>query len=175
VRVPAPPIGSHGIVSDPAFASDGEQYVRMTAHFDPRFNQRFQNDPAQGRTFQVEFDARVDAARPFDEPLIEVGHPTDTSVTSRYSGFLGWRETGPLSASTWQHFLYEWTFSPTMPAGEYEFGVGLRHNLLPGEPVDTQYTGFLDNVTVTQTPEPAAVAAVGFIVAGAVLRRRRGN
>ena len=141
----------------------------LSGHYGPRINQRSRTIRRRGG---LAFDARVSDTQPMDEVFVEAVRSTDPTVTTRYN-CVGRQQVGPLSSSAWRRYVYRWTFSPLMVAGEYEFGAGLHDNLLPGESFTTQYTGYLDNVTLTQVPEPAAVGVgAAALLAAATFRRR---
>ena len=153
------PFGSYQVINDPAQASHGDKYLRLNGSSNPQFLQRFVYDPAEGRHFEIGFDLRVDELKPFADLFLALAHPTDPTVGTTYVSPTGWIQNGPPSAIERRRYIYQWTFSPLQPPGEMEFGLGFRQ-FPASDPITDQRTGFLDNVTLVQTPEPAGAAAL---------------
>jgi hypothetical protein len=118
--------------------------------------------PGDGDVLTIEFDVRgpvTAGASPY--PHINIATPHSTT---------GNPVTSPNGA--WTHYRFTAELKPEAYGAPYEWYLSLGSNLL-NLPNNKVHEGFVDNVVVTQVPEPASVGWFVLAAAGVALRRRR--
>jgi hypothetical protein len=163
------------IVTDPAVASDGQRYAVISAAGSTLFTAKWlvisspALAPAQGDVVRIAFDARLPASGDvFDVPATTAwgSDPSDT-ITTHVSSPL----STPLSSASWAHQVIDLTLDPAKMAAlpSMTFGIGFVRS--SGPLAGHTYVGWVDNVTMTQIPEPTCMSGV-FAVLAMIARRR---
>ena len=155
------------------FASDGAYYASFQSSLVRPISavQNLLPNPSDGLTFMVSFDARMDSpglntVSSWMGARTPGGAPLSATVITILAP--------PLSASVWQTYQYELQ----MPAGWGAAGVTFGINFSNDQPLGgVTHTAFLDNVNLTQIPEPSALAlvALGSLFAAVIGRASSGK
>jgi len=168
-----PPWSGYGsqLSQDPLFASEGTYYVSLQSSgvLPVSIGQRLSPSSDAGLRFLLTFDARV------EEPSLNLvsvlmsgrtpeGNPLSASVVPIAAP--------PLSTSAWQRYEYQLRMPESWDASGFTFGISFSKNQPLG---GVTHYAYLDNVVLTQIPEPSALALVGIgglLLAGTRLCRR---
>ena len=160
------------LVHDVTFASDGSYYAELqtTTGRESIFQRDFSIDKNAGSAFMFQIDVR-NGTNPFDE--------LDVSVYGwTYSGQFIYTLPGNRfdipaeAADTWVTITDTRTFNPSdwqeLDVRTLYFSIQFsKNNWVQGELLQ----GFLDNITLTQIPEPATVLLLG--IGATLLRKKR--
>jgi hypothetical protein len=163
--------GSVSVIQNPSIATHGRWFadVSITAQdsmVQASIFMELAADPAEGRTFDVTFDARNET---FPFAGIRVLFATldkDAVVKFTTNRFFALPQQG------WQTYRVQFQVPEVWDNGS--LSLGLRFEPRMGVPGRT-YRGYLDNIVLQQIPEPSvfALCGVGIIFWAAGLLRRR--
>jgi hypothetical protein len=116
-------------------------------------------DLSAGNSFSLSLDARAAASDGFTQLIVATYFPVDGTSPAVINQSL---------STTWEHFST--TFSAPANSTKFDIRIAFRKtNSTNG----TAYTAYLDNVQLTQVPEPAVAGLVLPALIGVLARRRR--
>ena len=160
------------IVTDPTIASDGQRFARLSSIGSSFFTGQSiivsspALDPALGNIVRIEFDARVPAnGDVYNHITLSAfgSSPSDSIIIGSAAV-----EFDPLTSAAWAHQVHDLMIDPAKMAAlpSMSFGMGFwRQPAVTG----LTYVGWVDNVTMTQIPEPAGIGAA-ILIAAAIWR-----
>lgn len=168
--VVTPWFGAFTVAQDSNFASHGSWYgvVEDSLIFAPLAIQSLNPAPTAGLAFSLTFDARVGILGYSSVSAAMNGRNQNGPI----SAFITPIAAPPLSSSVWQSY----EFLLALPAPWDNAGVSFSIRFSRDSTDGVLRSAYLDNVVLTQVPEPSALALLGlggfFVVAQASCRRR---
>ena len=158
------------VLYDAVFASDGDYYAsfQSSSVLPVSMGQNLSPSLEAGLLFVLTFDARVEApsldlVSVFMSGRTPDGDPLKATVVPI--------TTPPLSVSAWQSYEYQLLLPGAWDAAGVTLGISFSNNQPLG---GVTHYAYLDNVVLTQVPEPSAwvLLGIGLVFVGRTVRNR---